>query len=292
MSIVFITKANANNILYEFDCKEPVLSGDIYQKREFPYFDDKDRKKLLATKKLYENPEDFFKACYRKHTPERDTMMYVYEGKPHAYHSSLNCKKLYSNFIQFPIYKQIRDRGEKEVGVFRKWFDEKKYLIETGKAERFLDYLAVRWGIPSTKSSLADLKRYSNSGAENFENIDLDFACIKIDNLIDTIDTLINSSKKNRVILTRFGKMSYFGARENHLYANNTGYPEDEIKEILIVFDTHKKKLMKLLLQYYRLKLNPKIEIKGNLLDAIGFVPCSACHKKADEQHRKYILNS
>jgi hypothetical protein len=67
------------------------------------------------------------------------------------------------------------------------------------------------------------------------------------------------------------------------IYNNDTGYPEDEVKELLKFYDTKfKKPLKKDLIEYYRLKLNPDLEMKGYFLEKLGFKPCGHCH---DEEY-------
>jgi hypothetical protein len=63
------------------------------------------------------------------------------------------------------------------------------------------------------------------------------------------------------------------------LDGNNTGYSEQEVIELMRDYDQKiKQPMTRLLIEYYRVSLNPDIELNGLLLERLGFRACSHCH--------------
>lgn len=60
--------------------------------------------------------------------------------------------------------------------------------------------------------------------------------------------------------------MTYLTNSKGKISGNNTGYSDQDIKNLLV--------------EYYRLKLNPEIKMQGYLLENLGFAQCRHCSKE------------
>lgn len=118
----------------------------------------------------------------------------------------------------------------------------------------------------------------SNSGFAEIKNFTLDELVKEINDLLTKAYSFQNSTLKNKEILKALQKHAYLGLSPEPLESNNTNYSDDEVKQVLAIFETEFKKPIKnLLLEYYRVGLNPELKFEGSLLESIGFAPCSNC---------------
>ena len=83
----------------------------------------------------------------------------------------------------------------------------------------------------------------------------------------------------NTEILKQFSKYTFLAYKEDKVINNNTVYSDTEIKNLLNKYDIEfKKPLKRMLIEYYRLKFNPKIKMQGEILEQLGFKSCSYCY--------------
>jgi len=276
----YITNSNVNKMIRDRESCSADLSGDFYKNNRFLFLNKFEKRILLATKNLFGDPDEFFKLRFEKQKKHKDSYMYVYEyeGQAPAYHKTNSCPRLLSSYKKFEIPLQIKKKGEKEVLEFRKWFKEREELLENNP-KKFLEFLQVTWNIPVTESYLKGLE-FSNTGSsKSIENINLDTLESVLDNLILKANNFIVQTNKNQTILDKYVTRSYKYKNKEPLEYNDTGYSDEEIKKILKVFEIgFKKPLAKNLKVYYRVKFNPKLEFKEDLLSQIGFVPCQECY--------------
>ena len=58
-------------------------------------------------------------------------------------------------------------------------------------------------------------------------------------------------------------------------------FSDEAVRELLTYYyNTFKKPLQYYLIEYYKLKHNPDIEMHGYYLDQLGFEPCGKCFKQ------------
>ena len=69
------------------------------------------------------NPERFFNEYYVR-IVNIDTREYVRKEYPPAYHISRECERLNSDFHNYLIPKEIKERGDDEIKKYRAWFKE------------------------------------------------------------------------------------------------------------------------------------------------------------------------
>lgn len=268
--MAYITEANAKNIIAKTEIKSLNLEGVLY-KNSIYFFNKLEKNWLLALKELFSDSEKFFSEYYEPQKT-KDTYTYIYEGRPPAYHLVYDCQRLYSDYENFEIPEAIKVKGKEEVKKFRMWFSENRYLLS--KPDVFVARLKMRWNIDTNPNAI----NKSNSGSEVFMNY-------KTHDLIQKIDALIKLAGElyhdNTIILSKYNKHSYLGYKIEPLSDNDTGFSDSDVKEVLKEFETRVKKPLKdLLVQYYRVKLNPKLDLYETVLKQLGFQPCQLCHSE------------
>ncbi|MEK7539422.1 MAG: hypothetical protein AAB595_02190 [Patescibacteria group bacterium] len=277
----YITNSNVRKITGNIDTRSVFLDGDIYNGVDFPYFNNLDKKILLATKKFFENISEFLKIKYEKVEKQTDTysFVYEYEGSSPSYHKLNNCPRLLSDYKNFAIPVQIMGKGKEEILRYRKWFKENEQFLESD-AQGFINRLDINFRVGISKSELALLKKeFGNSGHLEIKDANLNTLEDDIHNLIKKADLHINESEKNRIIFNKYIKHTYKWNKPDLLFVDNTNYSDKEIKDILKFFEiTIKSPLKEKLEYYYQLKFNPEIEFQGELLDQLGFVKCQECY--------------
>jgi hypothetical protein len=116
-------------------------------------------------------------------------------------------------------------------------------------------------------------------GAEIQKNLTVEELEKTIDGLIKSAGQFYYASPKNKAILHRWSKYTHLAKKPEPINNNDTGYSDQEVKELLKTYDTRfKKPLKQYLVEYYRLKLNPDIKMEGEYLEQLGFNPCGHCH--------------
>lgn len=281
--MAFITLANTKKIVYNTQIKGLDLTGEVY-KIPIYFFSNYEKNQLLAIQELLKNPERFFTEIYKPYKPE-DTYTLVYEGQKPAYHKESTCEKLNASFENFSIPKEIQERGIGVVIEFRKWFEEVKHLLE--KPDVFVMRLQAKWGIITNPQAI----NTGNSGITKFENYDINELVNIIDLQIKEAGRFYHKSEKNTVILKKYSKFTYLAYNNEDFRDNTTGYSKDEIKELLKFYnEKFKKPLKQNLIEYYKLKLNPDIDLSGDLLEGVGFTACVYCHSVDFFEHFKEEL--
>lgn len=275
--MAYITRANVTRITFESDLQSLDLKGEIY-KIPIYFFSKYEENALLAIQELLKDPEKYFTEIYVPYKPT-DTYRYVYEERPPAYHKHVDCPRLNSDYQNFEIPNEIREKGAEYVHEFRQWFQSVKHLLE--KPDIFVERLRIKWGVVSNPREV----RGGNSGPTSLDNYTIEDLEGKIDSLIKEAGRFYYKSTKNETILKRFSKLTHLAYKPVPLEGNNTGYSDEEVKELLRIYDEQfKKPLKRDLIEYYRLKLNPTIWMEGHLLERIGFKPCEYCHDEAAYQ--------
>ena len=270
--MAYITSANAKNIVRKIDATSLDLDGNIY-KRPIYFFSKYEKNSLLAIQELLSNPKKFFTEIYIP-IKVTDTYAYVYEGQKPAYHKSSECPLLRSDYRNFEIPESIKKRGKNEINKFRNWFKQHEYLLET--PDIFAMRLNLRFGINTNPRVI----NYDNSGYSEINNYSLEQVKNKIDSMIKDAGRFYYRTEKNKAILGRFSKFTFLAYKLDPIKNNNTGYGDNEVKMFLKDYDNQFKKPLKaLLFEYYRIKLNPDINLEGFLLEQLNFKQCAKCHR-------------
>lgn len=272
----FITLANTNKIIFNSDIQSLDLTGDIY-KIPIYFFSKYEENALLAIQELLKDPDKYFTEIYKPYKPV-DTYSYVYEGQKPGYHKFSCCPRLQSDYQNFEVPQEIKDKGPDAVQEFRQWFETVKHLLD--KPDIFVERLRIKYGIVTNPKAI----NRDNSGSTEMENLTIEELEKRIDSLIKEAGRFFYKSEKNTTILKRFSKFTHIAYKSDDIYNNDTGYSDEEVKELLKGYDAEfKRPLKRYLIEYYRMKLNPEIKMEGHFLEQLGFKPCGHCHSQEYE---------
>jgi hypothetical protein len=277
--MAYITIANANSIIFKSDLKQVDLKKQIY-KIPIYFFNNYEKNALLAFKELLLDPEKYFTEIYKPYKAI-DTYTLVFEGRLPAYHNESSCSRLNADFENYEIPLEIQAQGITKVQEFRFWFSQVKHLLED-RPDAFVARMQAKWGILTNVNAIV----LENSGNTHVENYSIEDLEPKIDTCIKSAGRFYYRDGKTQQILRQYSKYASLWKKDDPLKNNHTGYSDAEVKALLKYYDkTFKKPLKRNLLEYYRLKLNPDIQMEGYLLERLGFRPCGNCH-----HNRKSLL--
>lgn len=269
--MAYITRANFKKIIYGSAITGIDIEREIYRIPIY-FFSKYEKQELIAIMELLEDPENYFTNIYQP-VKTKDTYSCVYEGQKPAYHNTPDCPRLNSSLENFTIPDEIKDNGSDAVLEFRNWFETVKDLLD--KPDVFVARLHAKYGIISNPQAI----KKGNSGSFEIENISIEELDKRIYDKIKEAGRFYYSSNKNSTILKRFSKLTFLAKRTDPIEKNDTGYSDNEVKALLKEYkEKFKDPLKEMLIQYYRIKLNPELKIDSELLDNIGFVPCGKCH--------------
>jgi hypothetical protein len=269
---VFITRANYQRMFKKFDLKNiPDLQGEVY-KRPIYFFSRFEIKDLLVMQALLKDPENFVGLYYNPIYRE-DTFRYVYENGQPAYHKLQACPRLNSQFKNFEVPEEIREKGREEVTRFRNWFKQNRELFEND-TKRFSEMLELYFSVRVNPKTIEQ----NSSGSQLVINYNLEELEVEIDRLVKAAGRFYYANEKNTSILKRFSQWTYLAYKPSQIERNETGYSDEEVKGLLTQYDTEfKKPLKKLLVEYYKVTYNPNLSFSGELLDKLGFKCCVTC---------------
>jgi len=266
----YITSANMLRIIRQTDIVTADIEGTVYKKPIY-LFSRFEEKSLIAIQELISDTERFLLEIYNR-VEVVDRMKYVFEGKKPAYHNDLNCERLNSNFKNFEIPEEIKEKGTEEIMRFRNWFKENYSLLE--RPDVFEMRLHMAFGVLINPKAI----NFTNSGPAELENLNLEQLEEKIDGLLKDAGRFFYKSEMHQNIIRKFGKYTFLAYKDDEIQRNDTKYSDNEIKVFLRNYDEQFKKPLKhLLIHYYRVKLNPDLKMEGKLLEQLGFVPCGHC---------------
>lgn len=268
--MAYITKANSKKILHKLNLKNANLKGTIYEKPIY-FFSKMEEQSLLAYQMFVKEPQKFITEVYQRVPIKEDTMTYVFEGEAPCYHNVPYCERLHADYCNFRIPKEIIEKGE---GLrFRNWFKSNLYLLDGDRSVLEMR-INIAFGI---NIHLEDIV-CKNSGYVAIDNLPLNKLVEMINKKLDGASRFYYASAKNTCILKRFSKLTFLAHRLIPIQNNDTGYSDEEVKELLAQYEQEfKKPIIELLQNYYRVKYNPELEMEGFLLEQLGFKQCQHC---------------
>jgi len=282
----FITKSNFIRITQEVKLQEEKVNEEIYKKKIY-FFNKIDESKILSVKQFLINAEGGvfnFVATGFIH----DSYSFINEGAHHAkYHLDRNCKGLTSTYKDFEIPIEIKyKQGEQEIDVervteFRKWFNLPEIQdLFLNDLKKFIIRLQVNFNLINPPTSI-ELKSKGVQGISTLTEKELE---TEIDKLINSASAYYNASPMNREILVEhgFSKKTYWVTSKRYrsmpIEKNDTSYSDQEIRTILLEFyNLIKKPIINLLIDYWIIKLNPRLDFNKNILDQLDFKSCNLC---------------
>lgn len=276
---VFVTMATAKWMVGSMkNIKDADITGDVY-KRPIYFFSQYEKKELLLIKQLFAEPNSFFETYYKQQEADADTLEWVDPPKLPSYHLNHQCSALNSDYKNYKIPEQIREKGSQVVWDYRNWFKTVQYLLERGDVDAFIARLFSRWGIAVRVSDFMS----PNSGLMLKNEYEIDELTSTIDALIRDAGRFYYATEKNNTILKRYSKASHLAYVKGELSDNETGYTDEEVKSLLEEYDKKFKKPLKtLLVEYFRLTLNQDLKLHETKLIALGLRKCKRCSESKE----------
>jgi hypothetical protein len=272
---VFITLSRLENILNKIPVQNlAALTGELY-KRPIFIFSDRERMRLMAVKSFFEDTDGFINSFWQPATWGQHPY-YVFEDEQPVYHLHKSCSFLHADYNNIEIPAHIRNCGDAEIARFKKWAEINKSVF-LQHPERFKLMVCNEFNIKPQELNLIFFK---NSGAVGVVNENCNAISIRIDTIIRAAGRFYYACPKNTAILRQYQKWATLGYETKPLHSNRTGYPDNEVKELLRYYnETFKKPLKKLLISYFCIRYNPELNFSGYLLEQLGLRCCEACRK-------------
>lgn len=270
--MAFITEHNSRRILRSLDLNKIDITQVIYKQKIY-FLNRRECASLLAYKDLMMHPEETIHEMYVK-VELKDNERFVF-NEQHApcYHNNQDCEKLRSEYTNWLIPDAIIAKGPIAVERFRSWFKQNIHLLDADP-DVFQMRIFMAFGV---RVRLEEIK-FANSGVVEKTNWDLDTLEDAIDARLREAGRYYYASDKNTVILRQYSRATFLAHSSAPLADNNTGFSDADVKAFLLDYENQfKHPIINMLYDYYRLKFNPELEMEGNLLDMLGFKPCSSC---------------
>jgi hypothetical protein len=271
-NLVYITEANSKRILNSITVTKLNLNGEIY-KTPIYFFNKFECKSLLLLKEFFMNPQKFFNEYYKFVEPQ-DASKFIFFATAPSYHVKQTCDRLNSDYVNYLTPSEVLAKGSSEVLRFKMWCASNKYLIDENKKDVFFERCRLAFGLKITPKMV----EYNNSGVTTFKNYTIKQIEEMIDNLHTQAPTFFNRDTKTNTILRNLSKYAYLAKKNDFIFSNNTEFSDDEVKKVLLEFDTKfKQPIYRLLREWYRVKYNRTVALDVNILESIGFHACSTC---------------
>ena len=184
---------------------------------------------------------------------------------PPKFHEDRSCEYLSRDYINFYIPPEIEGRGAAEIERFRGFAADNKGLLLENREGVFIQRLKNAFHLKSDISKLS----LSNSGVSGFKYFDHpDEVSKKIDQVLHSIEEMGRSEEGSKA-LKDFMYLSY---HKIHLVPKN--------KTLVLELLNKKRDLVNLIISFYLTEKSQKgFSLDRGFLEAIGFMPCSACGK-------------
>lgn len=271
--MAYITTSNLKQIICQSDFTSLSLKGGLY-KTSIYFFSKFEEASLLAVKELLRDPEQYFLKYYRPITQKQTPGNVVFENTTPAYHLNSACERLNADYKNVRIPQSISVAGFKAVQDYKEWCKANRELLYSNNPA-FIARHQLRWGMSPIGIEML------NTGSAEVDNYTIEGLETKIDTLLQQAKDHYYRDSKTNVILKKYSKYTYLAKKPDPIYNNNTGFSDSEVKAILRDYDARfKAPLKNLLIEYYRLTLNPEIRMEGYLLEQLNFKPCSCCAGK------------
>lgn len=274
--MAYITYANLKRIVRAIDPRDLESKGSVYL-RPIYCFNKYEEQQLLLFKRLLSEPDLLIKEVFTSFK-KKDKLEMIHEDASPAYHNGWDCSNLHSDYEDFKIPEEIRGQGKEVIKDFRQWFKANEHLLEDPAA--FSMRMYHRWKVRTKLEKVV----YENSGSVEVHNLSVQEIIDTIDDLLKLSAKMYHSSEAHSVVISKMSKYAYLGLTDEPLERNETGFSDNEVKEILRDYEVQiKVPLKNLLRQYYMMSMNHQLNFDGKLLDQLGFKPCSNCCQKANK---------
>jgi hypothetical protein len=259
---VYITKSRLSNIVYSLDKGDVSKTSydELYKTNLKQIYSQKELALLSVYKEMCRDSKQALQS-YKKVLKKGNHNKYVFEDGTPAYHADIDCSLLHGDYYNLEIPVEIKHRGEREVARFKEFCKTNRDLIirEDPIVLKKLDAQFVLKN-PPTKISA------QNSGSEEFVNMNLTELEFQIGELLSEAEVFRNKDQDTFKTIQNLGYGSHV--------AKEAKVPDSPL---YIWHNTYKVPIKELLMHYFRVRFNPDLGFDGQLLDQLGFKPCSKC---------------
>jgi hypothetical protein len=195
----FVTEYNTSLVFKKLigEIPDDIRNWQPYRKSIY-FLNRLDKTNLLYFKNFCENPIDNIDSIY-KAIEIVDKKVFVYEGSRPSYHKHENCDRLSSNFVNYRIPTQIKEKGEEEIEKYRTWFKENESSF-TDRPDIYQMRLQAKFGIIEGIQKVD----YKNSGNVYKENLTLVEIQARIDSLLHNAAQFFKRNEKRQEVIRRF----------------------------------------------------------------------------------------
>ncbi len=278
----FVTEYNTNLILKKLigEIPDNIRDWDPYKKPIY-FLNRLDKTHLLYYKKFCENPVENIDSIYVPITVV-DNQEFVYEGASPSYHKHRNCDRLSSNFINYRIPSEIKERGEKDIERYRIWFKENaKIFLE--KPDLYQARLLTEFQVYEAIQKVD----YKNSGNVYKENLTLIEIETRIDSLLHNASQYYHEKVERQSTIKSYGSITY--QYKSDKLINKTAYSDEELREIMREYHfLFHQPIMFYLKEFFQTFFNADIEFNEVILEQLNFQKCGYCFSEnyESDSHR------
>ncbi len=282
----FVTEYNTSLVFKKLigEIKDDIKEWEPYKKAIY-FLNRLDKTNLLYFKKLCEDPIENIDTVYNP-INVIDNKEFVYEGGKPSYHKVEDCDRLSSNFINFRIPEQIKEKGNESIEEFRKWFKENQTLFAE-KPDVYQMRLNTKYGIVQSIEKVD----YKNSGNAYKENLTIAEIETRIDSILHNASEYYKADLKRQVAIRAFQKSTFLAFKGQPIEKNNTEYTDEELKEILKeYYHLFIQPTIFYLKEHFKAFYNSNIEINEKIFEHLNFKKCGACYAEDFKQKTDSLL--
>ena len=267
---MYISQSNLNRIINRIQDENPHLD-DLYH-ADIQFCLSNAETNFLAKAKTFFISVDRLSLMFDP-IEIKDNLSFIFAAQAPAYHLSNECQRLNSNWFNYYVPTEVKDRGVQEVLRFRKFISDsiKRDNLYLGHPALTIA-LKAEFKILDTNFGRVEK---NNSGVVEFgdelEKANLEY----ITHALDTVYSELLAFKDLSDIHKKIYNMRYFDPKK---IKRLTKFASPEEKEIAEKFAELKAKLIIALVESYKKENDfDQNMVEEDLLIQLGFHKCSAC---------------
>ncbi len=280
----FVTEYNTNLVFKKLIGEIPDNIRDYQPYKKSIYFLNRlDKTNLQYFKKFCENPIENIDTIY-KPIEVVDKQEFVYEGSNPSYHKYENCERLSSNFINYRIPSEIKEKGKIE--EYRTWFKENAEIFSE-RPDIYQMRLQTKFGIVEGIQKVD----YKNSGNVYKENLTLEEIETRIDSLLYNAAQYYKRDERRQKAIKRFQTATFLAFKEDEISDNPTDYSDNELKAILReYYYLFIEPTIYYLKEFFKTFYNADIEINEKIFEGLNFKKCGYCYSDKYEEESNRLI--
>jgi len=281
----FLTEYNTNLVFKKIigEIPENIREWKPYKKSIY-FLNRLDKANLHYYKKFCENPIENIDTIYQP-IEIKDNHEFVYEGSNPSYHKYENCDRLSSNFINYRLPTEIKERGSKGIEEYRKWFKENEKVFSE-RPDIYQMRLQTKFGIIESIQKID----YKNSGNVYKENLTLTEIEARIDSLLYNAAQYYKEDENRQQIIKRYQTATFLAFKDDEINDNETKYSDEELKAILReYYYLFIEPTLYYLKEFFKVFYNADIEINEKILEELNFKKCNYCYSDKYESESQRL---